>query len=101
MPEIHHPPTQITLYSCQYQNRFGAVHACSRAHRALDDAGIVHDFTVFGKGRPLAIGTTGTRPELKRIRGQEKVRVLARTEGTTISGSGQIAAWAKEHGASA
>jgi glutathione S-transferase len=99
MPEIQHPPAQITLYSCQYQDRFGAMHACSRAHRALEDAGIVHDFSVFGKGRPLGIGTTGTRPELKRISGQEKLPVLALTDGTTISGSGPIAAWAKEHAA--
>ena|SRR2546423_2291045 len=99
MPDIQHPPAHTTLYSCQHQDRFGAMHACSRAHRALDDAGIVHDFTVFGKGRPLAIGTTGTRPELKRISGQEKLPVLALTDGTTISGSGPIAAWAKEHSA--
>jgi glutathione S-transferase len=101
MPEIQHPPARLTLYSCQYEDRFGAVHACSRAHRALDAAGIVHDFTVFGKGRPWAIGTTGTRPELKRISGQEKLPVLAMTDGTTISGSGPIAAWAKEHSAGA
>jgi glutathione S-transferase len=99
MPDIQHPPAQITLYSCQYQDRFGALHACSRAHRALDDAGIDHELTVFGKGRPLAIGTTGTRPELKRMSGQEKLPVLALTDGTTISGSGSIVAWAKEHSA--
>jgi hypothetical protein len=31
--------------------------------------------------------------------GQEKLPVLALTDGTTIRGSGSIVAWAKEHSA--
>src|SRR4051794_32157425 len=97
MPALEHPPSQPLLYTCQYEARFGSLHACAKAHRALDEAGIEHDSQVFGKGRPLAIGTTGTRPELARISGQEKLPVLALPDGTTIAGSGPIAAWAAQH----
>jgi hypothetical protein len=61
----------------------------------------VYDSVIFGKGRPLAIGTTGKRPDLKRISGQEKLPVLALTDGTTVSGLGRHRRWARERGASA
>ena len=50
---------------------------------------------------PLAIGTTGKRPDLKRISGQEKLPVLALTDGTTVNGSDAIVAWARKREASA
>ena len=40
MPDIQHPPARLTLYSCQHKDRGGVLHPCSRAHRALDDAGL-------------------------------------------------------------
>ena len=72
-------------------------HACRRAHEALDNAGIAYETVIFGKGRPLAIGTTGKRPDLKRISGQEKLPVLALTDGTTVNGSAAIVTWAGGH----
>lgn len=98
MPSLEHPPSQPLLYTCHYEARFGSLHACAKAHNALDKAGIEHSSQVFGKGRPMGIGTTGTRPELARISGQEKLPVLALPDGTTIAGSGPISAWATEHG---
>lgn len=76
-------------------------HPCRRAHEALDEAGVDYDTVIFGKGRPLAIGTTGKRPDLERISGQEKLPVLALTDGTTVNGSDAIVAWAREREASA
>ena len=61
----------------------------------------MYDSVIFGKGRPLAIGTSGKRPDLKRISGQEKLPVLALTDGTTVNGSDAIVAWAREREASA
>jgi glutathione S-transferase len=72
-------------------------HGCRRAHRALDEAGIAYESVIFGKGRPFAIGTTGKRPDLKRISGQEKLPALALTDGTTVNGSAAIVAWAGGH----
>lgn len=73
---------------------------CRAAHEALDKAGIAYESVIYGKGRPLAIGTTGKRPDLKRISGQDKLPVLALTDGTTVNREKAIVAWAAEHKAS-
>src|SRR2546423_14901824 len=103
MPDLQHPPAKLTLYTC-HVGRGGPSflpHGCRRAHEALDEAGVVYDSVIFGKGRPLAIGTTGKRPDLERISGQEKLPVLALTDGTTVNGSDAIVAWVREREASA
>ena len=103
MTDLQHPPAKLTLYTC-HVGRGGPSflpHGCRRAHGALDEAGIAYESLIFGKGRPLAIGTTGKRAELKRISGQEKLPVLALTDGTTVNGSDAIVAWAADREASA
>jgi glutathione S-transferase len=72
----------------------------ARAHKALDEAGIEYESVIFGKGRPRTIGTTGKRPDLKRISGQEQLPVLALPDGTTVIREDAIVAWASEHKAS-
>lgn len=102
MPDLQHPPAKLTLYTC-HVGRGGPSflpHGCRQAHEALDEAGIAYESVIFGKGRPLAIGTTGKRPELKRISGQEKLPVLALTDGTTVNRTKAIVAWAAAHKAS-
>src|SRR5256714_15498862 len=102
MPDLQPPPAELPLYPC-HVGRGGPSflpHGCRRAHEALDEAGIGYESLVFGKGRPLAIGTTGKRPDLKQISGQEKLPVLALTDGTAVNGSNAIVAWAAEHRAS-
>jgi glutathione S-transferase len=96
MAELQHPPAKLTLYTC-HVDRGGPPllpHACRVAHQALERAGITYDSVIFGKGRPFAIATSGKRPELKRISGQEKLPVLALTDGTTVNGMRAIVAWA-------
>src|SRR5436189_4233857 len=97
MPLLDHPPSEPILYTCQFEDRFGSLHACAKAHRALVAAGVNYQSHVFGKGRPLALGTTGKRPDLKRISGQEKLPVLALPDGTTVNREAAIVAWAAEH----
>jgi glutathione S-transferase len=102
MPDLQHPPAKLTLYTC-HVGRGGPSflpHGCRRAHEALDEAGIAYESVIFGKGRPLAIGTTGKRPDLKQISGQEKLPVLALTDGMAVNGSNAIVAWAAKHEAS-
>jgi len=102
MPDLQHPPAELTLYTCHVGSGGPSFlpHGCRRAHEALDEAGIAYESVIFGKGRPLAIGTTGKRPELKRISGQEKLPVLALEDGTTVNGSDAIVAWVAEREAS-
>jgi glutathione S-transferase-like protein len=96
MTDLQHPPAKLTLYTCHVARGGPSFlpHGCRRAHQALDEAGIDYESVIFGQGRPLAIGTTGMRPDLKRISGQEKLPVLALTDGTTVNGSAAIVAWA-------
>jgi hypothetical protein len=84
-----------TLYVCHHDDGWPPQHPCRLAQRALRDAG--HDFEkiVYGKGKPFGLFTSGTRPELKEMSGQEKLPVLKLPDGSTFNGGAQIVAWAK------
>jgi glutathione S-transferase len=86
---------KLTLYVCHIDEGGPKPHACRRAQNALRASG--HDFekVVFAKGIPFGLFTKGRRPELKAMSGQEKLPVLRLTDGTTVSGSADIIAWAK------
>jgi hypothetical protein len=92
---------RLALYVCHIDDGGPPPHACKRAQRALRAAG--HDFekVIGGRGRLFGLFTTGRRPELKRLSGQEKLPVLRLPDGTTINGSAQIIAWARDHPPSA
>jgi glutathione S-transferase len=99
MPDLQHPPAKPTLYTC-HVGRGGSrflPHGCRAAHKALDEAGIEYESVIFGRGRPRGIGTTGKRPDLKRISGQEMLPVLALPDGTTVNREDAIVAWAAKH----
>jgi len=98
MEELAHPPAQLTLYTC-HVGRGGPAflpHPCRHAHDALDTAHIEYVSVIFGRGHPGGVATKGRRPELKGISGQEKLPVLALTDGTTVNGSKAIASWASK-----
>jgi glutathione S-transferase len=88
---------RLTLYVCHIDEGGPKPHACRRAQNALRASG--HDFekVVFGKGIPFGLFTKGRRPELMAISGQEKLPVLKLPDGSTVSGSAGIIAWAKAH----
>ena len=85
---------RMTLYVCHIDEGGPRPHACRRAQNALRAAG--HDFEkiVFGRGKLFGLFTTGTRPELKAISGQEQLPVLRLPDDTTVNGSANIIAWA-------
>ncbi len=86
---------RMTLHVCHIDDGGPPPHACRRTQRALSAAG--HDFhkIVSGRGKLFGLFTTGTRPELKAISGQETLPVLVLADGTTVNGSAKIIAWAK------
>ena len=88
---------KLTLFVCHIDDGGPPPHACKRTQRALRDAG--HDFekVIFARGIPFGLFTTGRRPALKEISGQEKLPVLRLPDGTTVSGSANIIAWARDH----
>ncbi len=88
---------RLTLLVCHIDDGGPPPHACKRAQRALRAAG--HDFekVIAGRGIPFALFTTGRRPRLKQLSGQEKLPVLRLADGSTINGSANIIAWARAH----
>jgi glutathione S-transferase len=87
----------LTLFVCSIDDGGPPPHACKRAQRALRAAG--HDFDKIraARGIPFGLFTTGRRPRLKELSGQEKLPVLRLPDGTTVNGSANIIAWAREH----
>ena len=88
---------KLTLLVCNIDDGGPPPHACKRAQRALRDAGHDFDKVIAARGIPFGLFTTGRRPRLKQISGQEKLPVLLLPNNETISGSADIIAWARDH----
>jgi glutathione S-transferase len=91
----------MTLYTCGLRKRGPSLlHPCSRAAKALDDAGYEYELKTVGgyRGMPWTWGSRGAdRAKVKELSGTNEVPILVLEDGEVISGSGTIAAWAKEH----
>jgi hypothetical protein len=71
-------------------------HPCKVAADALADAGYHPEVVrVYSFGQLPDI--TPGRREVRRLSGQSRVPVLVTDDGAVITGSSQIAAWAREH----
>jgi hypothetical protein len=86
-----------TLLVCHIDDGGPPPHACKRAQRALRAEGHDFDKVIAAKGIPFGLFTTGRRPELKELSGQEKLPVLQLPDGSTINGSAKIIAWARSN----
>jgi glutathione S-transferase len=88
---------KLTLLVCHIDDGGPPPHACKRAQRELRAAGHDFDKVIYARGRPFGLFTSGRRPKLKELSGQEKLPVLQFPDGSTISGSANIIAWARSH----
>jgi glutathione S-transferase len=88
-------PDKLTLYVCHIDEGGPRPHACRRAQEALRASGHDPEKVIAGKGIPFGLFTTGRRPELKAMSGQEKLPVMKLPDGTVLNGSANIIAWAK------
>ena len=88
---------KLTLFVCHIDDGGPPPHACKRAQRALRRAGYDFDKVIAGRGIPFGLFTTGRRPGLKAMSGQEKLPILRLADGTVINGSANIIAWALDH----
>lgn len=92
----------MILYTCEMGKSFGGLpgplaHPCGRAAKALDEAG--HDYRqVQVKGGTFKFWTwpsrSTDRAEVERLSGQRAVPILVLDDGTVVTGSANIAAWA-------
>ena len=98
MPALDEPMHgKLTLFVCHLDDGGLPPHACKRAQRALRAAGHDFDKVIAARGVLFGLFTTGRRPKLKRLSGQEQLPVLRLPDGTTVNGSASIIAWANEH----
>jgi len=87
---------ELTLFVCHLNEGGPPVHPCRLAHQALRKHGHEYRTEVFDRNRPFGLFTSGRRPELKEMSGQEKLPVLRLPDGSTVNGSRSIVRWARE-----
>ena len=87
---------RLTLLVCHLDDGGLPPHACKRAQRALRAAGHDFDKVIAARGVLFGLFTTGRRPNLKQLSGQEQLPVLRLPDGTTVNGSANIIAWAQD-----
>ncbi len=94
----------MILYTCGAKKSGGGLpgplaHPCGRAAKALDDAGHRYEHRTV-KGGTFKAWTwpsrAADRAEIERLSGQRSVPLLVLDDGSVITGSGTIAAWARE-----
>jgi hypothetical protein len=69
-------PDKLTLYVCHIDEGGPRPHACKRVQNALRAEGHEFEKVIYAKGIPFGLFTTGRRPELKAMSGQEKLPVM-------------------------
>jgi len=91
----------MVLYTCPARTHGAGAplikHPCGVAAKALDESG--HSYTVktVGGFKNVPFSRRGKRREILELTGQEDVPVLVLDDGTTVTGSGAIIAWAGDH----
>ncbi len=91
----------MVLYTCgQKKTGPAALHPCAKAGKALDAAGYTYELRTVGGYRlmPWTWRTrSADRAEIKRLSGTDEVPILVLDDGEVVSGSNEIADWAREH----
>ena len=96
----------MVLYTCfggrnDFPGPFSS-HPCAKAMKALDRAGIAFEHRKVGGLRAFPWTMKDSSRDVIRERsGQSLVPCLVLDDGTAISGSGEIVAWARDHAARA
>jgi glutathione S-transferase len=91
----------LILYTCGSKTSGpGALHPCAKAGKALDAGGHAYELKTVGGYRLMPWTWSARkrdRAEVKRLSGTNEVPILVLDDGQVVSGSGEIARWAKEH----
>ena len=93
----------MILYTCEMGKSLGGLpgplaHPCGRAANPLDEAGHDHEHRTV-KGGALKVWTrpsrAADRADVETLSGQPRFPILVLDNGDVVSGSGEIAAWAR------
>ncbi len=86
-----------TLYTCGARDKHGSMgHPCGRAADSLRNAGVEFTVETVDGYRLLPWTRRGdVRTKVRELSGQDNVPILVLENGEVVTGSGQIAKWAK------
>jgi hypothetical protein len=91
----------MVLYTCPARTHGADAplvkHPCGVAAQALDRAGHAYTVRVVGGFKNIPFSRRGKRQEIIELTGQQDVPVLLLEDGSTVSGTGPIVAWADGH----
>ena len=89
----------MILYTCPARTHGANAplvkHPCGVAAKALDAAGQSYEVKVVGGFKNVPFSRRGKRQEILDLTGQEDVPVLVTDDGSIITGSKAIVAWAR------
>lgn len=85
-----------TLFVCHGDDGGPRSHPCRRVQEALRAAGIPYDKVIAAHGSPLPFLRKGSRAELRRETGYEKLPALKLPDGSVITHSRAILSWVRE-----
>jgi glutathione S-transferase len=87
------PPT---LFVCHGDDGGPRMHPCRRVQEGLRAAGIEYEKVIAGHGHPIPFLRKGSRDELRDETGDTKLPALKLPDGTVITHSRAILAWAAQ-----
>jgi glutathione S-transferase len=90
----------VILYVCPIGTAGAPLHPCARATRALDEAGHRYELRTVDGGtlKPWTWHRREReRAEIRRLSGQLAVPILVLDDDQVVTGSGDIARWARDH----
>jgi glutathione S-transferase len=82
-----------TLYVCHGDDGGPRVHPCRRVQEALRAQGIAYEKVIAAHGSPIPFLRKGSRDELRRSTGDEKLPALKLPDGTVLTHSRAILGW--------
>lgn len=85
-----------TLYVCHGDDGGPRIHPCRRVQEALRSAGIEYEKVIAAKGHPIPLLRRGSREDLQAATGGTKLPALKLPDGTVLSHSRSILAWAAQ-----
>ncbi len=82
-----------TLFVCHGDGDGPRIHPCRRVQEALHAKGIAYDKVIAGHGSPIPFLRKGSREELRKATGGEKLPALKLPDGTVLTHSRAILSW--------
>jgi glutathione S-transferase len=89
-------PNRPTLYVCHGDEGGPRVHPCRRVQEAMRSAGMEYEKVIAAHGSPLPFLRRGSRDELQKATGSNKLPALKLLDGTVITHSREILRWVGE-----